>query len=433
LGLCLLALTATQAAAVPSFAVQTGRPCSACHIGGFGPQLTPFGREFKLGGYTLRTDKFNVPLSAMAVASYLHTAKDQSAAPAPSFGVNDNVAIDQISLFLAGGVGSHLGGFVQGTYDGVAKAFHWDNLDLRAVTTLSVRKTNVVLGLDVNNAPTVQDAFNTVPAWAFPYTTSALAPSPGASPMVGSLAQNTVGLTAYAWINSQIYAEFGGYRSPSAPFLIHAGVDPADPGNIKGVAPYGRLAFQKNFGDRNFEVGAFVMSANLYPGHDQSLGLTDHYTDLGVDASFQLFAAKKNVVTVNARYIDERQRLDASQALGLATSDRVNLQDLRIDASYYWHDRIGLTLGAFDTWGQSDERLYAGSRTFKPDSSGVLLQFDGTPWGDGGSPLGPRFNMRLGIQYTAYLSFDGSGRNYDGLGGNAGDNNTVRVFSWIAY
>jgi hypothetical protein len=38
--------------AVPAFAVQTGQPCTACHIGAFGPQLTPFGRAFKIGGYT---------------------------------------------------------------------------------------------------------------------------------------------------------------------------------------------------------------------------------------------------------------------------------------------------------------------------------------------------------------------------------------------
>src|SRR5689334_7526606 len=55
------------AAAVPAFAEQTGRNCAACHVGGSGPELTPFGREFKLGGYTLRMHAA-VPLSAMAIA-----------------------------------------------------------------------------------------------------------------------------------------------------------------------------------------------------------------------------------------------------------------------------------------------------------------------------------------------------------------------------
>ena len=42
---------AMMAKAVPSFARQTGLACSACHYQFL--QLTPFGRKFKLNGYTL--------------------------------------------------------------------------------------------------------------------------------------------------------------------------------------------------------------------------------------------------------------------------------------------------------------------------------------------------------------------------------------------
>ena len=73
-----------------------------------------------------------------------------------------------------------------------------------------------------DNAPTVQDAFNTLPAWGFPYTASALAPTPGAAPLIGSLAQNTLGVTAYAWINSEFYVEAGAYHSPGQNFLARA-------------------------------------------------------------------------------------------------------------------------------------------------------------------------------------------------------------------
>jgi hypothetical protein len=43
------ALAAPQAKAIPAFAAQTGEPCAACHIGF--PQLTAYGRLFKLQGY----------------------------------------------------------------------------------------------------------------------------------------------------------------------------------------------------------------------------------------------------------------------------------------------------------------------------------------------------------------------------------------------
>lgn len=418
---------------MPAFAVQTGQPCTGCHVGGFGPQLTPFGREFKLDGYTTRTKSFNVPLSAMAVASYINTHKGQPTPPASSFRDNDNFAVDQVSLFLAGGLGQHFGAFVQATYDGVARAYHWDNLDLRATTTATVKGVKMVLGLSVNNAPTVQDAFNTLPAWGFPYTSSSLAPAPGAKPLIGNLAQNTIGLTGYTWINSEFYAEAGGYQSPSARFLTHAGVDPTSPGSLQGTAPYVRVAYNKDFGDRNVEVGGFWMSANLFPGLDRTTGMSDHYADFGLDASYQLFAPKHDVFTVNGRYTYETQRLDASRTLGVASNRGETLQDLRVDASYYWRNKIGVTLSGFDTWGNRDDLLYAANRRLRPDSSGIALQVDGTPFGDGKSPLGPRFNIRVGAQYTAYTSFDGASRNYDGSGRNASDNNTFRVFTWVAY
>ena len=193
------------------------------------------------------------------------------------------------------------------------------------------------------------------------------------------------------------------------------------------------MAYQNNHGPWNWTVGAFAMDTRLYPGRDQSTGFTDHYTDLGLDASYQHFAANHDVVTVNGRYTHERQNLQASQALGLVTRSGGYLQDLRIDASYYWRNKIGLTLQAFDTWGSHDDILYSANRTLQPDSAGMVLQVDATPYGDGQSPLGRRFNLRVGVQYTSYFQFDGASRNYDGFGRNAADNNTLRVFTWIYY
>ena len=52
---------------------------------------------------------------------------------------NNNLVLDQASLFVAGGIGSHFGGFAQlATYDGVGRSWSWDNIDLRAVTSAKV-------------------------------------------------------------------------------------------------------------------------------------------------------------------------------------------------------------------------------------------------------------------------------------------------------
>jgi len=422
------------ASAVPAFAEQTGQPCSACHVGGFGPQLTPFGRQFKLNGYTMRAgDSFTNPLSAMAVVSYVHTLSDQPSPPASHYAVNDNTTLDQASLFVAGGVGDHFGGFTQWTYDGVGRAFSWDNLDLRAVDNVTLDGNDVLLGVNVNNAPAVQDAWNTLPAWGYPYTGSDLAPAPGAGTVMdGALAQGVLGASAYANWNSSLYTEFGLYWTPSRGFLSAMGVDRADVGLISGAAPYARIAWQKDYGEQNFEIGAFGLFPNIYPGADRSAGTTDRYSDVGLDGSYQFTGDETDTYTLNVRYTHEDQTLDASAALGAAAHAANHLDEFNLDASYYWHNEMGGTIGFFDIAGSRDTLFYADNRTFRPDSQGLSFQADYTPFGGPDAPLGGRFNLRVGVQYVAYTKFDGASSNYDGLGHGASDNNTLRVFLWTA-
>src|SRR5512146_2696475 len=70
--LALAALTSIPALALPAFNRQTGQNCVACHAGGQFPELTPYGRLFKLTGYTI--GERTVPVSAMAVLSYSKVA-----------------------------------------------------------------------------------------------------------------------------------------------------------------------------------------------------------------------------------------------------------------------------------------------------------------------------------------------------------------------
>ena len=431
-----MTLFAQSARALPAFAAQTGQPCQACHVGGLGPQLTPLGRNFKLHGYTLRTNTFNVPLAAMLQASFTSTQKSAPQAVAPNFASNDNFAIDQISLFLAGGLGSHLGAFIQTTYDGVSRTFHWDQLDVRATTTLHVKGHDVVVGTSLNNFPTVQDAWNTLPAWGFPYLSSELAPAPATSPLLnGALAQTSLGLTGYAWIDSAFYLEAGGYESPGATTLVRLGVDPTSPGAIDGIAPYGRAAYQTSIGGATLEAGVFGLQASIFPGLYRTTGFTDRYTDLGVDASLFKALANTDVITLNARYVHEHQSLNATCLLdgvpdaGCASND---VTDARADIAYYWRNQIGGTVQVFDTTGSANPVLYAGNRTLTPNSSGVMFQLDGTPFGGLAQPQ-RRVNVRIGVQYTLYTSFNGASTNFDGAGSNARDNNTFRIFTWFSF
>jgi hypothetical protein len=434
MALALLVLGTGTAEALPSYAVQTGQPCSACHVGGFGPQLTPLGRQFKLEGYTMRgVEDFVLPLSAMAVGSFVHTSADQPTPPAPHYGTNDNFTLDQANVFIAGGFGEHFGSFAQFTYDGVGRSFAWDNLDLRATDRATLFGQDTLFGLSLNNNPGVQDPWNTMAAWGFPYTDSPLSPAPAAGTIVsGSLAQSVLGINAYAWWNSEIYAEAGLYWTPGRGFLRAMGGDANQTGVLAGAAPYFRLAYEKQYDEQNFDVGAFAFVPNLYPGGDRSTGTSDHHTDLGIDASYQFMGSGENIYQVNAFYTHEAQNLNASALLG-ASRQSDSLNDFRADLSYYWHNMIGATVGYFNTWGTADPTLYVDSSTFKPDSSGFMFQIDATPFGNQPSSLGPRFNVRFGVQYRVFSKFDGASSNYDGLGHNASDNNTLRVFTWFAF
>src|SRR4029077_14998268 len=133
--------------------------CVSCHIGAFGPQLTAFGRAFKLGGYTQKGAaegwQTAFPVSLMLLGSYNNTQKGQGMPAAQHYGENGNFAMDEIGAFLVGRVNDYAGGFVHGTFDGIKSSFHLDDSDLRLTAPFSVDNTELRLGLDVNNAPTV--------------------------------------------------------------------------------------------------------------------------------------------------------------------------------------------------------------------------------------------------------------------------------------
>ena len=422
--------------ALPAFAQQTGQPCKMCHVGGFGPELTRFGREFKIGGYTLRAHA-SVPLAAMAIASWTHTNKGQQPPPG-HLSSNDNLVLDQASLFLAGGIGDHFGGFAQVTYDGVGRSSSWDNLDLRAVTKVKVLGADSVIGLTINNNPTVEDPWNSLPAWGFPFTDTAVSPTPAASLLIdGALAQNVLGASAYAWLGSEVYLEGGAYWSPPKGMLRFLGSDPLSPGSLHGVAPYGRIAFQHDLAGGTFELGANALRASIFPGRDRSSGFSDRYSDWGLDSSYLRTLGKTDTLSAMVRLEHERGDLRASCALALvgdgtdAGCAHFELSEWRAAVRYTRRDKLGFTISPFSVTGSRNLNLYGGNGL--PDSNGIMGQVDYTFWPDGKSPLGPLVNARVGIQYTLYGKFNGRRHNFDGLGTNARDNDALRAFAWVAF
>ncbi|MDE2576393.1 MAG: hypothetical protein KGL55_13890 [Rhodospirillales bacterium] len=438
--------SAGNAWALPNFAAQTGQPCSACHIGAFGPQLTPFGRAFKLSGYTTRGGDglgSKIPLSGMVLGSFNNTAKDFPAGSVPQhYGPNNNFALDQISLFLAGGIGEHSGGFVQGTYSDINNAFHLDQVDLRPyTTTVTLNGAELRLGTTISNAPTVTDPFNSTFAWGFPYVASALAPSPAAQPiLVSGFVANSIGATGYLWYDRSLYFEAGGFESVSPYALARFGTT-YGAGRTEGLAPYVRTAYEWNWNNQSAHIGGLFMQASAFPASgrvaDRSNG-SDQYTDLGIDGGYQWYGDGTNTWSIYGIYVNEDQQLKGSTAAsnnanGTTLGSNYSLNQFRLEASYWYQNTYGFTLGWQKSWGPQNPILYSGNANSKPNSNAFLLEADWVPFGKQGAWGSPWTNLKLGVQYVAYTQFNGAAKNYDGAGRNAADNNTLYIFSWLAF
>lgn len=434
--LVLLIIFSRESMAIPSFARQTNLPCSSCHT--IFPELNTFGRFFKLNGYTLvgvntievkdTTDAnedvdFNLlkipPVSLMMQSAYTYKTKEQPGTQ------NNNVSLpQQLSIFFGGEITPHLGSFIQLSYDDQGAAFGIDNIDLRYANQTELGSENLLYGVTLNNNPTVQDIWNSTPAWGFPYASSSVTASPLASTLIeGGLAQSVAGLGAYALLNNLLYAEFSIYKSAQ-----QGGAHPPDNtsfGIIKSLAPYWRLAFQKQFNDQYVEIGTFGMSTEMYPAGIS--GLTDRYNDFGFDLNYEK-SLGDNQLTAHTSFVLEKRNLDATFNSNGSLSQSLNLNLFKIVGSYYLQQQFGFSLGYFSITGDGDAVLYApaefsGSSTGSPDSGGFIAEFNYLPW----------MNTKFSVQYVAYNKFNGSTDNYDGAGRNASDNNSLYALAWIAF
>ena len=428
---------------MPSFARQTGMPCSSCHVQSFGPNLTPTGRNFKLNGYTATGNtnsrmKYVPPISAMVIGSFTHTQKGQPGGAADRFGSNDNASLDEASVFYAGRIYSKVGAFVQGTYAGVEEKWELDNADIRIADNNTIAGQDFVYGISTNNSPTVSDLWNTTSVWGFPYASSELAPTPAAGTLIESLGSQVVGATAYMMWNNLLYVEAGGYTS--LPRDIQKGINTfdAEQNRINGGAPYWRVALQHDWNGHYGAIGSFGMQANVNPQRIQGSG-TDNFYDYGFDATYQYLANLAHIYELNLTYIREQRDMNASVALGLAEKKNSSLDTVRIRAGYTYKQTYGLSLFYAQATGTTDNIIYSsgdpigGSRTGKPDSQSFTAELSYTPFGKSASTLSTLANLRLAVQYVHNFQFNGSYRNYDGFGRNAVGNDTLFLSGWLAF
>jgi iron:rusticyanin reductase len=396
-GLLLSLAITPEAQAVPSFARQTGMSCSSCHTAF--PQLTSFGRQFKMEGYTL-TDTHELksegvdiglgaPLSMMIQATLSKLKKEPDA---NTSGTQVRLPA-QLSIFYAGRVTENIGAFVQITAEDGA-GFSQDNTDIRFADNGKLGGNDVIYGVTLNNNPTVQDPWNSTPVWGFPWFEAGYGyANPGS--MIEAVGGAVTGLTAYGFWNQHIYTEAGIYKASNAGGNTDTSTEPFNV--IKNSAPYWRLAYTADAGNMNWEVGAFGGHATL-PG-DEVL------TDTALDTQLQWQLEGNQSLTFDANYIRESQ------------SNSQHLNTMKADLTWYTNQTWGVTAGYRGASSSANAINEAdASSTGDLGSKSYQLQLNYTPW----------LNTRFALQYTAYNKLNGTTS-------GASDSNQTMLGGWFLF
>ena len=222
-----------------------------------------------------------------------------------------------------------------------------------------------------------------------------------------------------------------------------------------------RLAYNREWGAHSLMVGTSGMVARVYddPLDTSDPASTHRFRDLAMDAQYQ-YLLDPHAVTAQLVYTHNTHRYPAAQAnqpvafvdaSGNAlpntnASDTTRL--LRGKLSYVYQAKYGGGVGLFNLTGRSNTAaLTAGldpgslSITTDPEATAPSAQQvdgnrTGSPATRGYTPemfWMPIQYLRLGVQYTGYSRVNGASHNYDGFGRNASDNNSLFVYSWLAY
>jgi len=421
--------------ALPSYARQTGLPCSGCHT--TPPELNNGGRLFKLLGYTDRAQNKSITadpsarraslnlLENLPLSGFFETSVTGTKVPQPGT-QNWNFQFPQdISLFLAGAWASHVGSFVQITYELQGDHFSMDNTDVRYANKTTASGKELDYGITLNNNPTLEDLWNATPAWGYPFIAPNGAPTPAASPLInGALGLDVAGLGGYTMWDQHLYFAGTLYRSD------HVGDAQPTTGacchnNIQGVAPYWRIAFQQNGRTRSVEAGAYGIHMKATPG--AVTGTENSYTDFGPDIQYDQTIGK-DVLSARATYVRENSALVADATGGTASPGPHHLNASNANVEYHVGNRFSGTFGWFLTDGTNDPLLYApaaisGSANGGARSEGFISNVSYWPYQ----------NIDLAAQYTNYTRFNGGSTNYDGAGRNASDNNTLYLLARFVF
>jgi hypothetical protein len=361
MGLALLApvFHSLPASAVTSYTKQTGQPCATCHTAF--PELTPFGRQFKLRAFTgggnrcdtaiqnSANDKLQLPFSSTVVA----TAED-----------GDDVAVQEVSVYLAGQLYCNLGSFVEASWDKNTDRFSLSDTDIRYAREFKFEGNDLLFGLTLNNGPTSHNVWKTSPMSSLPFSSQYVnnaanggtnAATTGTTAQTGplldtALAEGTIegafqdrviGLGVYGFLNDRIFGEIAAYTSIDQDIASALGVAPSPSGTIDSVAAYWRVAGEYTLGKQTFMLGTFGMIMDV-----ERNNLVNHVTDIGLDAMYQ-YTANDHRLTLKGRLSTEDSSLNPTST------------SVKLSGTYVYDRQWSFQAGYYTSFGDSNQAAAA--------------------------------------------------------------------------
>lgn len=422
-GVMIAAFTNHAAWSVPSMSRQTGMACAACHT--VFPELTPFGRQFKLGGFSLSVPKApdaseleKIPVAALLQVSRTSTRNTSTeGASSDDFPRDRDVIVQAAGLYWGGRIFDDFGALIQYNYNGIERKWGMEMFDARYGNTATVAGKSLAWGISANNGPSLSDIFNSTPMWAFPHTDTA-GVMPAANAVIDmTLASAVGGVTAYGLLDGKWYLEVGGYRTANHGFWRFMALGDRPLATvIDGGAPYWRIAWQKQTGPHSFEVGTYGMRSKVFvDSEDEAVG-SDRFRDIALDGQYQ-YITDDHQISTHATWIHEKQDWTSSYDRGLSSRPSTTLETFRADVHYFFRRQWGGGVQYFQTRGDPNDLRYntgtpvTGSANGSPDTKGWIVELDWLP----------KQNLKLAVRYTAYQQFNGASSNYDGFGRDSGD------------
>ncbi len=447
------ALASWQASATPIFARQTGENCLACHAGGQFPELTPYGRLFKLTGFTLGK-RTPVPLAVMAV--FGSTTNGPALAPAPSTpghtASDGTPTIYTGSLFFGGKITDNigmLGQYTWGNYNGAngdAIGGGSDNTDIRYANRIFRDGNDIIYGMSLNNNPGVEDVWNSSQTWGYGVVPGSAGSPAGYTILDGGLAAQAVGIDAYLYWNQSYYAAVGAYRTGDGVFSLLTQNNGGQT-YLANTSPYLRLAYTHEWGPQNIEVGYTLFDADVYEGSDSlgnsytNSGPYDEHRDNAIDVQYQYLLDPH---TITAEFSRINEVINPSGAnpnnYNASLGGQGVVNETKAKVSYTYEAHYGAALGYYNfssneaygnTYWQNSQAAsapdYFGPGTvtaFVPEVFYIPLQ-----------------NVRIGLQYTMYTQIptqsafnqNFTGSNSNGQAWHASDFNQTFLYVWAAY